>query len=94
MDDLDERKRVKAVTNLVGRHLWRCWSLHFDVIYSSSLPAFWREYRGTAPYLRHLKLECKVDDSDALRDEDRDNDEDEDEDEDEVEVEEGEGGRG
>ena len=91
MDDLYEGKRVKAVMKLIGPHLPRCLSLRFDVIYSSSLPSLLKDFHGTAPLLKHLELECKLHDSDVLRDQDGGDDEDESDDEDEDKNDDGDG---
>ena len=51
----DEQARVRAVLDLLRPHIHHTWSLTFNVRYSSSLPALWRE-KGDAQYLSVLTL--------------------------------------
>ncbi|KAG2753017.1 hypothetical protein P692DRAFT_20816647 [Suillus brevipes Sb2] len=61
-DKREQSKVVKATRELV-RHIGRCRSIHFDVMYSSSLPSILHDFhQKTALYLHTLKLKCQVDD--------------------------------
>ncbi|KAH0829206.1 hypothetical protein J3R83DRAFT_2766 [Lanmaoa asiatica] len=53
--DRDEHARVRVVLDLLRIHIHHTWSLTFNVRYSSSLPALWRE-QGNAQYLSVLTL--------------------------------------
>ena len=61
-DDPGEKARVAAVMGLLAPHVRRCHNLHFDIIYSSSLPSLRRDFHGVASELESLRLECQVDD--------------------------------
>ena len=51
----DEHARIRAVLEIFRPHIHHTWSLTFNVKYSSSLPALWRE-QGDAQYLSVLTL--------------------------------------
>lgn len=51
----DEHARVRAVLDIFRPHIHHTWSLTFNVKYSSSLPALWRE-QGDAQHLSVLTL--------------------------------------
>lgn len=53
--DRDERTRVRVALDIIQPHIHHAWSLNFNVVYSSSLPALWTE-KGDAQYLKMLPL--------------------------------------
>ena len=57
-----ENSRVEAVMKLLAPLIPRCRCFVFDVKYSSSLPYISQDFRGHAPDLRVLKLQCMIDD--------------------------------
>ncbi|KAJ3509940.1 hypothetical protein NLJ89_g4953 [Agrocybe chaxingu] len=61
-----EKTRAKKIMKLLRPLIPRCRSFVFDVEYSSSLPFISQSFRGTAPRLRVLKLQCRVDTKDAV----------------------------
>ncbi|KAG1737804.1 hypothetical protein EDB19DRAFT_1716715 [Suillus lakei] len=62
-DDRREMEKVFRATGELMKHIERCRSIRYDVMYSSSLPSMLYDFhRKTAPHLHTLKLKCKVDD--------------------------------
>jgi hypothetical protein len=62
-DDMREKSKVFKATRELVRHIKRCRSIRFNVMYSSSLPSILHDFhQETAPHLHTLKLNCKVDD--------------------------------
>ncbi|KAG0699390.1 hypothetical protein DFH29DRAFT_936775 [Suillus ampliporus] len=62
-DDEKEKSKVLKATLELVRHIERCRSIRFNVMYSSSLPSILHHFHGKkAPHLQTLKLKCKVDD--------------------------------
>ncbi|KAG2128280.1 hypothetical protein DEU56DRAFT_758469 [Suillus clintonianus] len=62
-DDKQERSKVRNATRELVRHIARCRSIRFNVMYSSSLPSLLHDFhQKDAPHLHTLKLNCKVDD--------------------------------
>ncbi|KAG2159504.1 uncharacterized protein EDB93DRAFT_1116023 [Suillus bovinus] len=62
-DDKREKSKVFKATRELVRHIERCRSIRFNVMYSSSLPSILHDFhRETAPHLLTLELKCKVDD--------------------------------
>ncbi|KAG1808078.1 hypothetical protein EV424DRAFT_221289 [Suillus variegatus] len=61
--DMKEKSKVFKATRELVRHIERCRSIRFNVMYSSSLPSMLHDFhQETAPHLHTLKLKCKVDD--------------------------------
>ncbi|KAG1847860.1 hypothetical protein DFJ58DRAFT_797123 [Suillus subalutaceus] len=62
-DDKREGSKVFKATRELVRHIERCRSIRFNVMYSSSLPSILHDFhQEAAPHLHTLKLKCKVDD--------------------------------
>ncbi|KAG1740531.1 uncharacterized protein EDB91DRAFT_1336553 [Suillus paluster] len=62
-DDKKEKSNVLKATRELVRHIERCRSIRFNVMYSSSLPSILHHFhQKKAPHLQTLKLKCKVDD--------------------------------
>ncbi|KAG2355998.1 hypothetical protein BDR07DRAFT_1340281 [Suillus spraguei] len=67
-DDKGEKTKVFRATRELVRHIGRCRSIYFNVMYSSSLPSILHDFhQETAPHLHTLKLKCKVDDGGSPR---------------------------
>jgi len=62
--DLEEGQRTKEIIELMKPHLRRCFSIIFDVLHGSSLPAPSRDLVGIGEDLSQLVLACQFDDGD------------------------------
>ena len=60
-----EKAQIRSIMNILGPHIHRIRQLRFDVAFSSSLPSFPFDFRGSATILHHLELRCKEDDGGA-----------------------------
>jgi hypothetical protein len=59
VDARHEREQVVAIMNILGPQIHRLRELHFDVMFSSSLPSFPHDFHGAAPILLYLALQCR-----------------------------------
>jgi hypothetical protein len=64
-NDECERTRVMSIMQAIAPHIRRCRAITFEVRFSSSLPSFPRDFRGTAERLESLELLCAEDDGGA-----------------------------
>ncbi|KAJ3504809.1 hypothetical protein NLJ89_g7746 [Agrocybe chaxingu] len=55
-----EQSRAREIMKILAPLVPRCRSFVFDTKYSSSLPFISQYFRGTAPHLRVLKLQCQT----------------------------------
>jgi hypothetical protein len=62
MNGQPELTQIIAIMNILGPHLHRIHDLRFDVTFSSSLPSFPSDFRGSATILERLELRCRQDD--------------------------------
>ena len=62
--DIGEKARVRQVMDTLGPHLHRCFLLHFDVKYSSSLPSIYADifHDRVCPDLRSIVFKSRVGD--------------------------------
>ena len=61
--DANERWRVAAVMEVLGRKLSRFQDIHFHVNQSSSLPPMPSFFHGPAPHLVSIAMHCDMDDA-------------------------------
>ncbi|KAH7927538.1 hypothetical protein BV22DRAFT_273044 [Leucogyrophana mollusca] len=61
-----ERSQVEAFMQILAPHICRCRTIRICVTLLSSLPSLHRHFRGTAPHLRLLKLQCQTTDNEKL----------------------------
>jgi hypothetical protein len=64
-EDNDESVRTHQIISRLLPHLHRFRNLSFEVMLSSSLPSFPNDFKGSAPLLQSIKLECMEDDGGA-----------------------------
>lgn len=57
-----ERRRVAMIVEALRPHIARCELIKFNVAFFTSLPSPVIFLLDDAPYLRHLSLDCKIDD--------------------------------
>jgi hypothetical protein len=69
VDSQHERMQVISIMKtLINPHIHRFQALHFDVMFSSSLPPFHNGFRGIASILETLWLECREDNGSSADD--------------------------
>ncbi|TFK38362.1 hypothetical protein BDQ12DRAFT_683525 [Crucibulum laeve] len=58
-NDAEEDERVRAVMDVIRLYFPRCYSIRFNLLHSTSLPAV-ADFRAAGASLRELKLQCKA----------------------------------